>query len=193
MTYGYPPAVCRIWPRRLSSRPIPTNGIGTIARPNGRQTSVAVTSPAIVVVTIRTGPPPRLLPSSGRSTQWRRMMTIAASGMRIPNCGLMIAAIVVRTAARSDRPRHRSRTARRRKSVPTASTWDQTALSNQVIGTNRTTAVATSAFLRDAPSSAARANTARARARSAAMAGSLRRDPIAIPVASLTRPSPHST
>ncbi len=93
-----------------------------------------MTSPAIVVVTIRTGPPPSRLPSAGRSTQWRRMMTTAARGIRMPNCGLMIAAIVVRIAARSDRPRHSSRTARRRTSVPTESTWAQMALSNQVDG-----------------------------------------------------------
>ena len=102
---------------------------------------MAVTRPAIVVVR----DPDRAAARGGcrrpgRSTQWRRMITIAARGIRIPNWGLMIAATVVRIAARSDRPRHSSRTARRRTSVPTESTWAQTALSNQVTGTRRKTA-----------------------------------------------------
>ena len=161
--------------------------------PKGRQTSVAVTRPASVVVTIRTGPPPSRLPSSGRSTQWRRMITTAARGIRIPNWGLMIAAIVVRMAARSDLPRHSSRTASTRKSVPTESTWAQTALSNQVTGTSRKTPAAAMAPRRLAPSSAAREKIASARARSAKIAGSLSRSPIGMANACETRPSAHRT
>ncbi len=68
------------------------------------------------------------------------MMTTAAIGTRIPNCGLMIAATVARTVAGIIRPRQSSRTARRRKTVPTESTWPQIELSNQVTGLKRTKA-----------------------------------------------------
>jgi hypothetical protein len=62
------------------------------------------------------------------------MTTTATIGMMIPSCGLMSAAIMARTAARSDRPRHSSRRESSSTTTPTESTWPQTTLSNQVIG-----------------------------------------------------------
>ena len=62
------------------------------------------------------------------------MVTTATSGMRIPSCGLMIAAMTVKIAARSGRSRHSSRRPSSRNTTPNESTWPQTTLSNQLIG-----------------------------------------------------------
>ena len=55
----------------------------------------------------------------------------------IPSWGLIRAAMTARTDETSGCSRHRARTLRRRKTIPTESTWPHTTLSNQEIGTNR--------------------------------------------------------
>ena len=64
--------------------------------PNGRHTTTAVRKPARPVVRMRIGRPVRSgspNPPAGHSA--RRMVTTATSGMRMPSCGLMIAAMTV--------------------------------------------------------------------------------------------------
>ncbi len=58
------------------------------------------------------------------------------------SCGLISAATTARIAERSLRPRHSSRIASSRNTVPKLSTWPQTTESNQVIGLKITTAAA---------------------------------------------------
>ncbi len=113
-------------------------------------------------------------------------------GMRIPNCGLMIAATVVRTVAGTMRPFQSSRTARRRTTVPTESTWPQTALSNQVTGLNRTRPAPRSAARRPPPRSRTIHHTTKAIAPSAMIGGSLIRSP-APPMKLPTIPTSHRT
>ena len=62
------------------------------------------------------------------------MVTTATSGMRMPSCGLMTAAMTVKIADRSGWSRHRVRRASSRNTTPNESTWPQATLSNQEIG-----------------------------------------------------------
>ena len=64
----------------------------------------------------------------------RRIVTTATSGTRIPSCGLTIAAMTVKIAARSGWSRHSERRPSSRKTTPTESTWPHTTLSNQKTG-----------------------------------------------------------
>ena len=68
----------------------------TTDSPNGRHRMTAVRKPARPVVRIRIGRPVRSgspNPPAGHSA--RRIVTTATSGMRMPSCGLMIAAMTV--------------------------------------------------------------------------------------------------
>ena len=137
----------------------------TTDRPNGAAIATAVTSPARPVVRIRTGPAARRSqpkpvgrgassspqPPAGHSA--RRIVTTATIGTRIASCGLISAATTARIADRSLRPRHSSRMASSRNTVPKLSTWPQITESNQVIGLKMTTAPAMVARRSVTPSS----------------------------------------
>ena len=126
----------------------------TTDRPNGAAITTAVSSPASPVVRIRSGPEVRRSqpkpdgagaassPQPPPGHNMRRIVTAATIGTRIPSCGLISAATTARIAERSVRPRHSSRMARSRKTVPKLSTWPQITESNQVMGLKMTTAAA---------------------------------------------------
>ena len=64
--------------------------------PKGRLRTTAVRRPATPVVRIRTGRPVRYAsPKPPAGHRARRIVTTATSGMRIPSCGLMTAAMTV--------------------------------------------------------------------------------------------------
>ncbi len=113
-------------------------------------------------------------------------------GTRIPSCGLTMAATTAQNEARSGRRRHRSRTLSSTKITPTASTWPQMALSNQVTGLTRKRAAPMSAARREPPSSRTIEWMSQATTTSETMAGSLIRSPMP-PIAFPTTPSSHRT
>ena len=153
-TYEYCAAVLNTSRRSDES----TNGAVVVneitERPNGAASATAVRNPATPVVRIRSGPAARRShprpegagasssPQPPAGHRARRMVTTATIGTRIASCGLMSAATTARIAERSLRPRHSSRTASSRNTVPKLSTWPQITESNQVIGLKMTTAAA---------------------------------------------------
>ena len=176
MTYGYPAAA-----RPTCSRsPERTNGAcgvsSTTDRPNGAARMTVVINPAMAVVRIRigrpvsrsqtrnrpSGPGRGSMGSGGASSPYppaghsaRRIVMMATSGTRMPSCGLMTAAIIVKIAARSGRSRHSSRRPSSRNTTPNESTWPHTALSNQLTGLRTKNRAASSATDWRAPSSRA--------------------------------------
>ena len=123
----------------------------------------------------------------------RRIVTTTTSGIRIPSCGLMRAAMTAKIADRSGRSRHRSRSPSRRKTTPTESTWPQTTESNQLIGLTTATNAAPSARLRRAPSSSSIDQTSQPMTRSARIAGILISPTPTPPMTWPTMPISHRT
>ena len=154
--------------------------------------SVVVTAVAVVALAVDGAIVGTDRRASSQSTRWRRTATTTRIGIRMPSCGLMIAATTARIDARSIRPRHSSRSPRSRKTAPNESTWPQIALSNQVTGLIRTTMAAKRAPRRGPPSSRTIEWTSQASATSDRIAGNLIRSPIP-PSAFPTMPSSHRT
>ena len=162
----------------------------TTESPNGAAITTAVRRPASPVVRMRSGPAARrshpIPEGAGASSspqppagqRARRIVTTATIGTRIASCGLISAATTARIAERSPRPRHSSRTASSRNTVPKLSTWPHTTESNQVIGLKMTTAAASVARRSVTPRSRAIAYTTYPSAMSVRIAGSLIRSPV---------------
>ena len=93
----------------------------------------------------------------------------------IPSCGLTTGATTAHTAASSGRFCHSARTPRSMNTTPTESTWPQTTLSNQVIGTNRNSPAPARASRSDPPSSRIIDQMSQPMARSERIAGILTR------------------
>ena len=157
LRYSYPPPA-------ISTRFATSNSVW----PKGTATRLMVAAPASPATMNRHG---------SRAFLARTNTSTAMIGMMMPNCGLTTAASAVSAAARTLFPRISSEVAKRRREVPTASTWPHTAESIQVAGSSAIAAAATVAPRRLAPRSIASRAVVITRNPSAMIAGSLIRAP----------------